>query len=273
MSEDETPVERPRIDAAQLRERAARLRAEAEAAWAEQERCETASTLAAISEIAQRQVEVFRELPCRGEVARLSECGEETAASCIRRQTPSCPRNIVARDAALEADALQARLEMSGIPRGVRAVLGGAFEATEATQVVDEWLAGTKRLLLLSGGVGTGKSVAAGYAIKRSPGRWMHASEIAKAARFENDDRMRELKGARLLVVDDLGSEFNDASGWGRAHLTTLLLERYEDNLRTIITTNMDGKQWGAYADQRIRDRLVGDGTARVIGGKSKRRA
>lgn len=262
---DETPAER--------RDRFERLRREADEALANRDRIETAALLAEISAHAERQIAAFRELPCRGEVARIPECSDEFASKCERRTTPSCPRSIVELDAGRARDTLAERLELSGIPRGVRNVLALGFQPTEATQAVDAWLATDLRLLLLSGGVGTGKSVAAGYAIQRSPGRWMHASEIAKAGRFEAEARWRELTGCRLLVIDDLGSEFNDAGGWGRAKLTELVLERYEDAKRTVITTNLDGKQWATYADQRIRDRVKGNGMARVIGGKSKRHA
>ncbi len=270
--EDETPVERPRIDPTVLRERNERLRREADAAMFERDRAETEATIAAIAAVAERQLAAFRLLPCGGEVARVGACAEAFATECERRTTPSCPRQIIANDARNEAEAQHERLKISGVPQEVRDDLGAGFYATPATQAVDEWLVSGKRLLLLAGPFGTGKSVAAGYAIKRSPGRWMHASEIAKAAGFKHEDRMAELQGARLLVIDEIGGEFNDASGWGRAALTTLLLTRYAEKRRTIMTMNLDGKAWKTYADPRILDRLAGDGTVFGAVGESLRR-
>jgi DNA replication protein DnaC len=272
MSDEKPPDEKPKIDLAALRERNERLRQQADAAEFERHRAESRELLDAISAAATRQLESFRELPCRGEVARVGMCTEEFASTCERRTTPSCPRSIVAEDARRQSETERERLKLSGVPGDIRRVLSTAFEPTEATQAVDAWLASGKRLLLLAGTFGTGKSVAAGYAIQRRPGRWMHASEIAKAAGFKHEDRMAELQSARLLVIDDLGAEFNDASGWGKAALTTLLLTRYEDGLATVMTTNLDGKAWKQYADPRILDRLAGDGVVFGAVGKSRRR-
>jgi hypothetical protein len=244
--------------AAAMRERNQRLRQEADAALAERDRIESQALLAEISAMAEKKLAIFRDLPCGGEVARIGYCSDFCAANCQQRQSPSCPRSIVAFDAQREMDALQERLDMSGVPKGIRSVLAASFEPTEATQAVDAFLASEKRLLLLAGNFGTGKSVAAGYAIKRRPGRWMHASEIKKAARFEHEARMTELQTCRLLVIDDLGSEFNDGTGWARAALTELLLVRYDEGLLTIMTSNLDGKAWKAYADPRVADRLGG---------------
>lgn len=264
--------EQSKVDHTALRERMERLRAEADANRATQEQAEHMALVAELAHIAEKHVTTLRVLVCQGEVARIPECTTEVEASCSHREAPSCPRNIVVFDQARETDHLRQRLEeWSKVPRGILGVILGPSQVTPATMAVDGWLATDQRLLLLTGGLGCGKSVAAGYAIKRSPGRWMHASEIAKAARFEADERMRELLAARLLVIDDLGAEFNDASGWGRAALTTLLLQRYEEGLRTLITTNLDQKTWSTYADPRIKDRLKA-GTIFEVKGESLRR-
>jgi hypothetical protein len=260
-------------DMTAVREHAERLRREADAAWAAQALAETSAIQEAIAARATAALAAFRDLPCRGEVIRIGDCGETQAATCDRRETPSCPRNIVALDLSRVADELRERLIDSGVPKGVRKVLATEFQPTPCTMAVDEWLASGKSLLLLAGGFGTGKTVAGGYAIKRRPGRWMHASEIKRAARFEHEARMLELQHARLLVVDDVGSEFNDASGWGRATLTELLLVRYDNELPTIMTTNLGPAAWKTYADPRIADRLGGK-LGQVFGasGESMRR-
>jgi DNA replication protein DnaC len=277
MSDEEKPPDRPVVDPVAverelLRVKRERLIAEAQAAEAEAMRKQSDELMADLQRVAERQIAAFAALPCNGEIARLPECSDEHAKTCEQRGAPSCPRSIVAFDRAQERERLRERLdEWSKIPTGIVNVLLGDFRSTTATQAVDLWLATDHRLLLLTGGLGCGKSVAAGYAIKRTPGRWMHASEIAKAARFEAEDRMRELLSCRLLVIDDLGAEFNDGSGWGRAALTNLLLQRYEEAGRTVITTNLDKKAWSTYADPRIKDRLAA-GTIFEVPGESLRR-
>lgn len=269
---DETQAN-PKIGMVALREKTERLRREYDAGQAARDQSDLREVLDAITSEATRHLEAFGALPCKGEIARVAACTDEIACACPRRLEPSCPRNIIADDAKRHTESERERLKLSGVPGDVRRVLTTCFEPTECTQAVDSWLASGKRLLLLAGTFGTGKSVAAGYAIQRRPGRWMHASEIAKAAQFHHEDRMAELRAARLLVIDDLGSEFNDASGWGRAALASLLLTRYEDGLATVMTTNLDGKTWKAYADPRILDRLAGDGMVFGAVGKSRRRA
>jgi DNA replication protein DnaC len=272
MSEPEEKETRTPIDHAALREHSARLRQDADDAWRKREEDERIAMLADIATMATRQLEAFRDLPCKGEVAHIGACSTDFADKCERRKTPSCPRNIVAYDEQKRLDSERERMTISGVPADIRRVLTTCYEPTESTQAVDAWIASGERLLLLAGTFGTGKSVAAGYAISRCPGRWMHASEIAKVGRLDADERYRELQSARLLVIDDIGSEYNDASGWGKSTLTALLLTRYEEGLRSILTCNLDGKAWKQYADMRILDRLAGDGTVFGAVGKSRRR-
>ena len=72
--------------------------------------------------------------------------------------------------------------------------------------------------------------------------------------------------------IDEVGGEFNDASGWGRAALTTLLLTRYAEKRLTVMTSNLDAKAWKAYADPRMLDRLAGEGEVFGTTGPSLRR-
>lgn len=262
-------------DNAAMRERHRQLIAEADAAYIAREKAERDEIIGQFQAIAERQLAIFRELPCGGEIARIGECSESFAQTCAQRPLGSCPRSIREFDEAEERRLLKERLEGSGIPRGALDVVTGAMEPTEATQAVDEWLPTDKRLLLLSGGVGTGKTVAAAHAIRRARGRWLYAPNITKVASFgdEQAQAMSRLRASKLLVIDDLGSEFSQTTGWGRTELANLIVDRYEDALRTIITTNLDAKAWRAYADERLRDRLGGRfGKAVLVGGTSRRR-
>jgi DNA replication protein DnaC len=263
------------IDLAAMRERHRQLIAEADAAYVAREKAERDELVGHFQAMAEKQLAAYRELPCGGELARIGDCLDAFATACPQRDSPSCPRRIRAFDEAEERKLLAERMSASGIPRGVLDVVVGGMESTEATQAVDEWLPGGKRLLLLSGGVGTGKSVAAGYAIRRSRGRWLYAPNITKVASFgdKQAEALATLRATKLLVVDDIGAEFSQTPGWGRTELANLIVDRYEDGLRTLMTTNLDAKAWRGYADERLRDRLGGKlGLALVIGGKSRRR-
>jgi DNA replication protein DnaC len=276
MSDDETPVERPKIDMAALRERNERLRREADASQLERERAESEAIMRDLAATAERQIAAFRVLPCKGEVARIGECSASFAADCERRTTPSCPRRIVELDEAKAAAELAAQLERAKVPQRVRDAISAGFYQTPATLAVDDWLASGKCLLLLAGDFGTGKSVAAGYALKRRPGLWMHSSEMVAIAdddRFHGADRLKALQRARLLVVDEIGKEQDSGSTKAKAALTSLLLTRYEERLPTVMTCNLGGKAWKEYVDPRIPDRLAGDGVVFGTAGPSLRRA
>jgi hypothetical protein len=268
-------VPAPGIDLAEMRANHRRLIAEADAAYVAREQAERAEVLGQFQAMAEKQLAAYRKLPCRGELARIGQCSEAFAVDCPQACQPSCPRRIRAHDANEERIRLAERMAGSGMPRGALDVVVRGVDPTEATQAVDEWLPTGKRLLLLSGGVGTGKTVAGAYAIQRSRGRWLYAPNITKVAQFGDAAAaaMAPLRATKLLVVDDLGAEFSQTTGWGRTEIANLIVERYEDGLRTLITTNLDAKAWKVYADERLRDRLGGIlGMAVVIGGKSRRK-
>lgn len=271
MSDEEKPAEKPKIDAAWLRERSERLRREADEALVRRDREETAAIVADIAAQAERQIAAFRVLPCRGEIARIGECSSDFAASCERRNTPSCPRRIAEVDEQQAANELRDRLVRLGVPERVRIAILENFYSTPETMAVDQWLESGKNLLLLAGAPGTGKSVAAGYALKRRVGRWCHVSEIADVYGLDRAAVVAKLKKARFLVLDDVGSE--QASDGAKAALTSVILVRFEEQLPTILTSNLDPNAWKVYVDDRVRDRLAGDGHVHGSSGPSRRRA
>jgi DNA replication protein DnaC len=69
------------------------------------------------------------------------------------------------------------------------------------------------------------------------------------------DRRFQTVRNARLLVLDDLGTE--SASAWAREKLFQLIDYRYVARLPTVITTSkqpdeLDGRLYSRLADQRI---------------------
>lgn len=140
------------------------------------------------------------------------------------------------------------------------AVTAGELVSTKALEEVRKWLAdpNSKPWLILSGTTGRGKTVAALDATATRGGVFIRARELSRAftARFGDDhETQQRCYKTRLLVVDDLGRESDHALMCG--YLEDLLDERPNRNTRTIITTNLDAKQFGAaYPDERLRSRL-----------------
>ena len=58
-------------------------------------------------------------------------------------------------------------------------------------------------LLLLAGGVGVGKSVAAAYAIKRRAGRWLSAPDVGRLSGFENAEDLWHREPSRGICQTD----------------------------------------------------------------------
>jgi DNA replication protein DnaC len=183
----------------------------------------------------------------------------------------------------------------SGIPRRLFSLVVQPDD-TEAMRVTKAWHASGKTFLVLSGGVGVGKTVAAAYAVSlvppripvpgceeqfpsffRSapPGLFCKAREIATLSQFDADGWDR-FHGAPLLAIDDLGAEALDEKGWALSAILGLLDRRYDDEARTVITTNLGvdgvraryGKDGG-----RLFDRLKETADWAELGGASLRRS
>jgi DNA replication protein DnaC len=246
------------ITAAELAEQRQRLIAEYDAAEAARDKAETAELLGHVSAIAEAAIARYREAPCHGELAGLPACTPWVWRNCALRDEPSCPRQIRAFDEARDAAHLEERLADAGIPK---ALLVDAMnpKPTKATAYVDDWLPSNRRILVLAGLPGVGKSVAAAYAIRRYRGRWAKASYIAKVQGFsqEHENARARLKETRLLVIDDLGAENN--TDHSRSAIEELIADRYDEGVRTVITTNLDAKQFKAAYTARIRDRIIAE--------------
>ncbi|MCA9862714.1 MAG: ATP-binding protein [Thermomicrobiales bacterium] len=65
------------------------------------------------------------------------------------------------------------------------------------------------------------------------------------------DDRFNAIRGAFLLVLDDLGTE--NTTPWAREKLYQIINHRYVERLPTIITSNQDHR----HVDERILSRLL----------------
>lgn len=135
------------------------------------------------------------------------------------------------------------RLADSGVgPRSLEAA--AQPHETEAMGVVRRWLPESGlSWLVLCGAKGTGKSVAATWAVReviRTGGSaaFRRASELAKLSAFDEGAReLERLKHVHLLVLDDFGTEL--LTDFAKAQMHEVLDHRHENHERTILTSNL----------------------------------
>lgn len=166
------------------------------------------------------------------------------------------------------------RLEFAGIPR-VRQIetlsnfhdAPGVIQAFEAASALGEGQSGWK-MLLLYGGHGNGKTHLGRGALMAAsqrglPGRYwtvrnlMSVLHIAMDAPGKSADAIIEAaKKIAFLVLDELGTE-DKKSGWQAGVLEDLINYRYDNELETIIISNLDITELPAAIVSRLRDRAV----------------
>lgn len=188
------------------------------------------------------------------------------------------------------AEAVESRrrlLESSGIvdvlpPEDVEALALNSYRDGRAIDLVTQFVAQTqlsvgRPALVLMGGTGTGKTVAAGWALARTPGVFIEAGDLVRAQvaadgrspRSPDVERWRRLTRTGLLVVDELGTErdIDDAQVAFRE-----IINRRQDRRRpTILLGNVEPKVFWARFDSRTRDRLRVCAFVRGLTGDSMR--
>lgn len=179
-----------------------------------------------------------------------------------------------------EAEALklayerEARLDHAGVSLTAdvhEAIVRGQplSRQTRCLRAVQGWLNRTDRVpvLILSGGVGCGKSVAAKWAVANGPSsrKYLMAEDVvgryAGGSFGDGAAEKERVRRCQLLVIDDLGTETNH----GRMAACLIdLLEYRQSGRQTLITTNenMDALR-AFYPDVRLFSRL--DQSAMVV--------
>lgn len=266
----------PRLSPAALRARQERVAAEYEA----QQRAEVedgiAEFLVEMQARADHEVARWSALPCRGELEYVTECSEATAASCVERSHVMCPRNQLVRIAEERAEERrrkrQALLRAGVSERTIEAVFDRKPLETEALRGLREALSmqPPRCLVILQGGVGSGKTCAAAWWAIQHGALWITAPRLARVSPFEAE--AERIERAHRLVIDDLGAEYLDPKGFFLAQLDALINERYAHKLPTVITTNVDKEPFKKRYEARIADRIREAGEFVKIGGPSLRK-
>lgn len=174
---------------------------------------------------------------------------------------------------------VEAFLRRAGYPGKYRDLVGPTMAPTPAVQHVAGLACTQKRVMVLCGAAGVGKTVAAlswmvdliarFYLAPKDPGsmEWLavrcvfaKAYELGRMnLRFNQEDRVRfaRLKSVRFLILDDLGAE--DASSVGLVE--ELVDHRLSLHGEMVITTNLGCHKPDAYSSpfgQRYGSRTVG---------------
>lgn len=185
---------------------------------------------------------------------------------------------LVKETRSASAAALEVRREAlleSGFPRRALryAIAGDASKPALAR--LKSWDAGNRCVMLLSGPMGVGKTVAAAWWALHAPrtAAFVRASTFARVSRYERDGDAG--KGAWIeapaLVLDDLGAEFLDSAGSFLTDLDELIDTFYADERALVITTNCNAKVFAQRYSERVLDRIRECGVFCEITGESMR--
>lgn len=148
-----------------------------------------------------------------------------------------------ATEAAERATFQKQRRVAAEIPPRVWPFLDAGSDS-EASRAVGRFMSSDATFLVLAGQVGCGKTVAACSALDQRGGLFVKAAGVTRA-RFD-DSAWAKVLSARVLVVDDLGTESLDQGGWAAGALAELFDHRYDWQAKTVLTTNLDTEPFRA---------------------------
>jgi DNA replication protein DnaC len=164
-----------------------------------------------------------------------------------------------------------------GVPElHLRAVVDKPPDECDALSAVRTFIASAdaRTFLVLSGTVGTRKTGSAAWALSQRSGLFLKADDLGRVAGARDEESVetyRSCKRVGLLILDDVGAEYADEKGWFVRALTAVVDCRYENLLKTVMTTNLDAAAFKARYGERLTDRIRGAGTFVALGGVSVR--
>lgn len=192
----------------------------------------------------------------------------------------------------VQMELLRTRLADWGVGLKERQAVLDRKALTKTRAMASVMAAIDKRLspLVLWGGTGAGKSVAAAYWLTRCARVQIHTAELGsswqwdgrtkfatvfdlqrKARSFDPKDKawMDDVLHCRALVLDDLGQEAGDL----RAQVSEVIFERHRQGRLTCITTNLAPDAFGARYDDRNVSRILQGGAFLDCGSSDLRTA
>ena len=143
-----------------------------------------------------------------------------------------------------------------------------------AVQALDTWKSDDKNVVVLSGPVGVGKTVAVARWCLLRPTRivFTRATTFAASSRYDQESRARYY-GSAGLCIDDLGTEYADKKESFLVDLDELVDTYYADARPLLITTNLKSAEFQARYGARVWDRLHDCAAWIAVKGESLRRA
>ncbi len=149
---------------------------------------------------------------------------------------------------------------------------GNLFVRNQCEKWADSWPGQKPRDLVLSGKSGVGKTfflhAMATRLIERGCGVLLISAysflDIARKDYLEQEDGMRDLMDAEVLMIDDLGSE-PLMRNITIEQLFSLINERQRANLPTVISTNLNEQELRERYTERIVSRLTDRGNCLFI--------
>lgn len=118
---------------------------------------------------------------------------------------------------------------------------------TGALQSARQFLQTRKRILVLAGGVGAGKTTAATWIALSAGGSdpfFVRANDLESRGRYDRGIRDR-IKACSALVIDDLGAEYMDAKGAFRSLMDEVVDTAYSRDRLLLLTTNLLPRRTG----------------------------
>ena len=163
---------------------------------------------------------------------------------------------------------LESSLRHQGMPQRIIDTLQNQVRETPALEAVKKFTDSPKEswCLVLAGQKGVGKSTAAAYFLWEKTRRvasgatppkqlqWWTASRVARLSGY--DQELEKMMKVPLMVIDDLGVEYLDKNGYFNHRLDELIDERYSNYRKTIITTNLNKRDFQARYEDRITSRI-----------------
>ncbi len=228
-----------------------------------------------------RTTEAFRgdrsagggDLGCRwrqhGEWCALEREGETLRLATERLRAAGVPKRIADRVlAGIPGGAAVRPLENTEALRAVRAFVAGRSQGMERNDGTRVAFTGSEWILTLAGPPGTGKSVAAGYAVARLGGLWLSARHFANP-KFD----LGPYERADFVALDDTGTEYSGASSFGVERCATFFELRHEQDRKTLQTSNMNEAAMVERYSARFASRLKEQGRFIICAGADMRGA